>query len=81
MNLMTCMGWHSHNYSFAFSTYIHISIGLWMNVSKFKRSERHTISFERKLTENNGNKSIRSEEQEKVDISSTDISSALNINS
>lgn len=46
-----------------------------------KRSERYFKSFERKLTENDGTKSIQSDEQEKVDISSTDISSTLNINS
>ena len=78
---MACMGWQSHNCSFAFSTIIHISIGLWVNVSMLKRSERYFKSFERKLTENDGTKSIQSDEQEKVDISSTDISSTLNINS
>lgn len=68
VNFMACMGWQSHNYSFAFSIYIHVSIGLWLNINKLQTFERYIIPFEKNFTENNVNKSIQGKEQEKVDI-------------
>lgn len=75
VNFMACMGWQSHNYPLAFSIYIHVSIGLWMNINKAKTFERYIMPLEKKFTENNANKSIQSEEQEKVDIFSIHINS------